>query len=779
MFFKNKNKKVSSKFLMYSMVVVSISIIVVAFLYIIIQIREFKNDSESSRYNYMESQKSVAKNETEKVVDYINYTRMFIEDKMKTDLRERTIQAWLIIDNIYRANKGRYSTAQISKMVNDALRPIRFNRGRGYFFMVSMDGTELLYPVAPQFEGKNLLDLKDDKGNFVIRDELKVISESDEGYVTDYWMKPGEGKHKLFPKISYIKRYADLDAYVGCGEYLDNVERDVQEEVLQKIKTIRFGKDGYIFVNTFDGKAVIIDSDKYKAGDNVWDLTDPDGIKVIQEEYKIAQRKEGGFLSYKWKKLNSSKVISKITFVKGVPEWEWVVGAGIYVDEIDVQIAKDRSVLYANLAIQIIFTFCTLLGVLIILFFITRKLAANIDGEFNLFAQKLSLAVNEGLLLNKEDFELMDLQIVAEKINEVVKNKATTEAALKDSEMLFRTIFENVPVMLGVIDLPKQHFKWNSQIRQMFDVKAISLDNISSFKKWLTESSINKNFEELVTDGQGQFWELELNTKKGVRIQNWAHLVTNNDEIVLVGYDITEIRESQTKLKALNATKDKFFSIIAHDLRGPIGSLNSFLDLFTQDEYKLTDEELKTNMEVMKIASNKTYELLENLLTWARSQMDDITFDPKLNHLKEVVDLNISLFSSIAKGKDIQLISNVNNDIPFIFDFEMMSAVLRNLINNALKFTNAKGIIIVSARIEGKNVAVTVEDTGVGMPSDICDKIFDISSQISSTSGTSGEIGTGLGLILCKEFVEKQGGTISVKSELGKGSSFTFTIPIK
>jgi signal transduction histidine kinase len=465
--------------------------------------------------------------------------------------------------------------------------------------------------------------------------------------------------------------------------------------------------------------------------------------------------------------------------VKAIPQWEWVVGAGVYLDEIDEQIAKDRSMLYANLAIQIVITFCTLLGVLIFLFFITRKLAANIDNEFNLFAQKLSLAVNEGVLLDKEDFDLMDLQIVAEKINEVVKNKATTEAALKDSEMLFRTIFENVPVMIGVIDLPNQKFKWNSQIRQMFDVKTISLDNISSFKKWLTDSSVNKNFEELVTDAQGQFWELELNTKKGVRIQNWAHLMTTNEEIVLVGYDITEIRESQTKLKALNATKDKFFSIIAHDLRGPIGSLNSFLDIFTQDEYKLTDEELKTNMEVMKIASNKTYELLENLLTWARSQMDDITFDPKLNHLKEVVDLNVTLFSSIAKAKDIQLISNVIQDIPFIFDFEMMSAVLRNLINNALKFTHAKGIIIVSARIEGKNVAITVEDTGVGMPSDVCDKIFDISSQISSTSGTSGEVGTGLGLILCKEFVEKQGGAISVKSELGKGSSFTFTIPLK
>ncbi len=778
MHLKNKNKKVSSRFLMYSMVMAFIAIVLVAFLFIIIQIREFKNDSATARYNYIESQKAIVKNETEKAVDYINYTRTFIEDNMKNALREKTTQAWLIIDNIYRTNHGRYSNNQIVKMVNDILRPIRFNKDRGYYFMVSMDGTELLFPIEPQLEGKNLLDLKDDKRAFAARNELKVINESGEGFVTDYWIKPGESKDKLFPKMSYIKRYAALGLYVGCGEYLDNVERDVQEEVLQKVRTIRFGKDGYIFINSFNGNAIIIDSEKHRPGDNIWELKDPDGVKVVQEEYKVAQ-KGGGFLYYKWEKPKSSQVTSKIAFVKGVNEWKWLVGAGIYVDEIDEQIAKERNVLYANLAMQVVISFCALLGVFIVLFFISRKLAASIDTDFNLFAQKISLAVNKGELLVKEDFDLLDLQIVAEKVNEVVKNKTVAEEALKGSEMLFRTIFENVPVMIGVINLQKKYYKWNSQIKQMYDVDSLSPDNIYFFRNLLADSASNSNFEELLADVHGQFWELVLSTRNGVRIQNWAHLKTENGEIVLVGYDITEIRESQKALKDLNATKDKFFSIIAHDLRGPIGSLNSFLDLFTQGEYKLSDEEMKTNLEVMKVASNKTYELLENLLTWSRSQMDDIAFEPKLSNLKDLVDLNLSLFSHVAQRKEIQLISNVNFDIPFVFDYDMVNTVLRNLINNALKFTHTKGIIIISARVAENNVAVTVEDTGVGMSSEACAKIFDISSQISSKSGTSGEIGTGLGLILCKEFVEKHGGTISVKSELGKGSSFTFTIPAK
>jgi len=778
MFDKNI-KKVSSKFLFYTTIVVFVTIVLIAFLYTLMQILDFKKDSETARSNFIENQKSIAKIETEKVVDYINYTRMFIEDKMKTDLREKTIQAWLIVDNIYRSNFGKKSNEQIILMIKDALRPIRFNKGRGYYFVVSMDGTELLYPVSPEFEGKNLLNLKDEKGSYVIQDEISVIQKQDEGYVTDYWTKPGGELKKLYPKISYIKHYKAINAYIGCGEYLDNVEKDVQEEVIQKIKNIRFGKDGYIFVNTFQGKAIIIDSDKYKPGDNIWHLTDPDGVKVIQEESKTAQKPGGGYISYKWKKLNSSEIVPKIAFVKGIEEWNWVIGAGIYLDEIDEQIIQDEKMLYSNLTSQILLSVFALMIVFLFIFILSRKLASNIDRDFDLFAQKLSLAVNSGKPIIKEDFELKDLQIVAEKMNEVIKKKASIEVALVQNETLFRTVFENVPVMIGIVENPDSKIKWNTQFRDLFEVDSEKSDLNNTLQNWLTRSPINTNYTNLMDDLHGLFWELELNTKIGVRIQNWAHLKTKNDEIVLVGYDITEIRENQQKLKDLNATKDKFFSIIAHDLRGPIGSLNSFLDLFTQDEYKLTAEEMKTNLEVMKIASNKTYQLLENLLTWARSQMDDIPFSPKLNNLKDIVDLNISLFSHIAQEKEIQLVSNINSDIPFVFDAEMVSAILRNLINNALKFTYAKGIIVISAQIVGKSVEIKVEDTGMGMTNDVCDNLFNIGSKNSSVAGTSGEIGSGLGLILCKEFAEKHGGGISAKSQEGKGSTFTVTIPVR
>jgi signal transduction histidine kinase len=133
------------------------------------QIVDFKNQTEVARNGFLQKQKEIVRNEIEKVVDYVNDTRMFIEEKMKNDLHEKTIQSWLIIDNIYRSNIGKRSTEQLIEMVKDALRPIRFFNGRGYYFMVRMDGTELLYPVSPEFEGKNLLDLRDERGSWVIK----------------------------------------------------------------------------------------------------------------------------------------------------------------------------------------------------------------------------------------------------------------------------------------------------------------------------------------------------------------------------------------------------------------------------------------------------------------------------------------------------------------------------------------------------------------------------------------------------------------------------------
>lgn len=240
---------------------------------------------------------------------------------------------------------------------------------------------------------------------------------------------------------------------------------------------------------------------------------------------------------------------------------------------------------------------------------------------------------------------------------------------------------------------------------------------------------------------------------------------------------IIELRKSEQKQRELNATKDKLFSIIGHDLRGPIGGFKSLLQLLISGYDLSNTESLMKMLKVTHKSASSTHELLENLLEWAKSQRNEIVFTPIQLNLFSVISQTSELFKDICNTKEISIINNVLPDTNVLADKNMLMTLLRNLISNALKFSpNGKQIIITATENESE-VVVTVKDEGVGIRAEDIAKLFDDSEQFT-TYGTNGEKGSGLGLMLCKEFVERNGGAISVKSEISKGSSFIFTLPI-
>ena len=240
---------------------------------------------------------------------------------------------------------------------------------------------------------------------------------------------------------------------------------------------------------------------------------------------------------------------------------------------------------------------------------------------------------------------------------------------------------------------------------------------------------------------------------------------------------LNEIRRSEQELKALNATKDKLFSIIGHDLRGPISGFKSLIEYMISG-YDLTDiKSLEEILQDIQKSANSTYDLLENLLTWAKSQSREIVFVPEKIKLKEIVLKINDLFSSVMTDKNIQIIDNISDNIYVIADKNMLQTVLRNLISNAIKFTpNGKQIEISATKNEVEHI-ITIKDQGIGIKQENLYKLFNNTAHLS-TFGTNNEKGSGLGLLLCKEFVEKCNGKIWAETEWGIGSSFNFTVPI-
>lgn len=240
------------------------------------------------------------------------------------------------------------------------------------------------------------------------------------------------------------------------------------------------------------------------------------------------------------------------------------------------------------------------------------------------------------------------------------------------------------------------------------------------------------------------------------------------------------ISEQNIKLEESNASKDKLFSIISHDLKNPIGGLKEMITVLAENYDSFDEEEKKEILQELKSSSDNVLELLIGLLTWSRSQRNKIEYDPYKQDLFQLVYQNIAIVSTAAKTKNITLINSVKENTTAFFDANMINTVLRNLLTNAIKFCNAGGMIVVKAEQFYDNpnyILVSVTDNGVGIPSDKLDKLFQVKHSFT-TIGTSGEKGTGLGLLIVWDFIEKNHGKIWVESEVGKGTTFYFTLPV-
>ena len=236
------------------------------------------------------------------------------------------------------------------------------------------------------------------------------------------------------------------------------------------------------------------------------------------------------------------------------------------------------------------------------------------------------------------------------------------------------------------------------------------------------------------------------------------------------------IKQQNFELQESNATKDKLFSIVAHDLKNPFTVILSLSETLSESFKDLEQDELEECLKKMHNSAQKVYELLANLLTWSRSQTGKIQFNPKELNLYLLVQEITDLLRNQYELKRIKLNVAIDPDIMILADSNMLNTVMRNLISNAIKYTNKAGVINVYGNERDAAIEIAIEDNGVGIHKDVVDKLFKIEHKVSSP-GTNDEKGTGLGLILCKEFIEKHGGHIWLASELGKGSTFYFTIP--
>jgi two-component system sensor histidine kinase/response regulator len=236
------------------------------------------------------------------------------------------------------------------------------------------------------------------------------------------------------------------------------------------------------------------------------------------------------------------------------------------------------------------------------------------------------------------------------------------------------------------------------------------------------------------------------------------------------------LSDSYKEIKELNKSKDEIFSIIAHDLRGPVGNIESFAKIILSKLSEPSETDIVEMIKIIARQSTSAFNILDNLFSWAKSQQNQLNFKPENHSISSIVDDNIELLSGNAIQKDISLQNDISESVEAFVDATLVSVIIRNLIANAIKYTSVNGKVILNAKEENSHILVSISDNGVGIESNRITTLF-TSTSYQTTSGTNYEKGSGLGLKLCKSFVEKSNGKIWAESKVGEGSTFYFTIP--
>jgi signal transduction histidine kinase len=239
----------------------------------------------------------------------------------------------------------------------------------------------------------------------------------------------------------------------------------------------------------------------------------------------------------------------------------------------------------------------------------------------------------------------------------------------------------------------------------------------------------------------------------------------------------SKVEKSEIRLHQLNADKDRFISILGHDLKSPFNNILGFSEILTNEIDSLNKDEINDIVRNIHKSAQITNKLLEDILTWAKTQQGKIPCNRQILSFADICKNVIDILKPNADEKNITINYSASNLLNVFVDIDMLKTIIRNLVSNAIKFTNNDGAININAEENFENVTISVSDNGIGIAHDELKKLFNI-SEIITTKGTAGETGTGLGLLLCKEFVGKHGGEIWVESEVGKGSEFKFTLPM-
>ena len=750
--------------------------------------RDFNSRADQMRADYTARQKQIIKQEVERVVGMIRYEKAQSEILTKTKIKSRAYEAYAIAQNIYQHNKPTKIKDEIQKIILDDMRSIRFEKGSGYYFIIRLDGVALLFPGKPEMEGKNLIDLQDTHKQFIIKDLIKIAGKSGEGFYEYHWTKPDEEGND-FKKISFIKRFEPYDWLIGTDLYVGDVEGQIKSDLLSTISRIRFGKEGYIFVNRLNGDTLVSNGKLFSGTKKLWEVfnKNPENMKnIFKKEYNAALKPKGDYIYYSHFKLTDpNKESPKTSFIYGIPELQWLVGAGVYLDDVETVIARMQTELNHQIKTKMLYFTLIAVGIIAFFLFLFSRLNRRLRNDFNLFISFFNRAALSDEPIDRDLVHFDELDQMAKNANKMLSDRRQAEDAFRRSEAKFRGLIESSSDLIWEVNAEGVYMYVSPQVEPMLGYKPDEVLGKTPFDLMPPEEAkrIQAFFKDVTAKCESIRALENVNLHKdGRRIILETNGVPVLDEAgKVIGYrgmdrDITERKQAEEALQKMEKLKSvgTLAGGIAHDFNNILMGLFSNISIAKEDLPK--DHPGFKSLEEAEKSMNRAIRLTKQLLTFAKGGAP-VTESINLNDLiAKVVRFDLS-------GSNVKPVFEQPDDLwPAEVDKGQIQQVFSNLTINAKQAMPDGGNLYITLEnadisknavpclVQGKYIRITVTDEGIGIDRTHLDRIFD-------PYFTTKHAGNGLGLATVYSIINKHGGCINVDSQLGKGTTVTLYLP--
>ena len=410
---------------------------------------QFRDNSRSLRLKLMEELRRTISYQVNRAMEDIAFQRKAERARLRRDLKSRTEEALGITAHLYNTHLEQ-PRKEVEKRIYDALYALRWNDKRGYYFVLDITGRMIVHPLLPDLEGRELADLTDEDGVLLIQNFIATIQETGQGFSQYKWAKSPEEKFQS-PKLSHLRLFEPLGLIIGTGEYLDDIQGDTEALARQQLEGISYaGGEGYIFVTAYDGTLLVNRTRKDLIGKNLWDDTDPHGMKTVQEFIAAAKHPDGGFVTHAFRTPPDPTLMKKIAYVRGVDDWQWAVGSCLNLDRLDDAVALAKQKMVTNFSARLglmlaamgaLGLFCTWLG---------RRYSTRLVTQFQTFQEDFT--TSEGNSLDITVYGHAEFRDLAVGINEVLEERQRVSTVLLKQQSLLEAIFASTTDLLMLKD---------------------------------------------------------------------------------------------------------------------------------------------------------------------------------------------------------------------------------------------------------------------------------------------------------------------------------------